>query len=217
MSYILEALKKSDKKRQQEDSASVLLKNHPLPPLLTKENERGNLLITIGIIALLLIGFITYYFLTGDKVAPLPERQPAKETPSLPPQFQPEITKETPIPVVHPVKKKVIVANFDPGPTTIIEPQPLIILESFKSPELSQLDDQTPYLEELSSEFQDSVPKYKLAGHAFSPEPQLRLIMINNKIVREGEILEKGFMLDEITRDGIILSKDAERFRLKAN
>jgi len=71
-----------------------------------------------------------------------------------------------------------------------------------------------PFLEELSASFQKQVPELKLAGHVYSTDPTLRMILINNRIVRENDIIEKDYVLDEITPEGVVLRNGDTRFRL---
>ncbi len=216
MSYILEALKKSDKKRQQDESVSTLHQTHPVPPAIKREKSKRDLQIKLSVmVILLLIGLICYRLFNRP---PLPiSEDPIVNKPSgLPAEVQTITNTPAPIPELHPGNKKVRIAAPDGDTDVILEPQPLTTIEPLTPTALLQPEDTTPYLEDLPLSFQDTVPKFKLAGHVFSPDPEMRMIMINNKIVREGEILGDGFILYKITRDGVILDKNTERFRLKA-
>lgn len=218
MSYILEALKKSDKKRQQETSGSPLYKSHAKPPVLIKKEPRRDIQIWLLItLVLFLTGVIIWYLSKKDQPAVITEKPKTEEASPLERQVQPEVAETPPIPELRPVKKKVYVSKIKPQPKVVLEPKPLTpVAVPPQFEEFLQIDDKTPYLEELSSSFQKTVPQFQLAGHVFSPEPQKRMIMINNKIAREGEIIEKDFILDEITPTGVILRYGTERFQMKA-
>jgi general secretion pathway protein B len=71
-------------------------------------------------------------------------------------------------------------------------------------------------LKELPDELKEIVPEITLAGHVFSQDPALRLIMVNNKIAREGDIVVNGYLLEEITMEGVIFKKGSLRFKLAA-
>ena len=71
-----------------------------------------------------------------------------------------------------------------------------------------------PLLEQLSPSFQKKVPQLKIAGHVYSPDPKLRLVLVNNTIAREKDIIANEFVLEEITPDGIILRSGDTHFRL---
>ena len=55
----------------------------------------------------------------------------------------------------------------------------------------------------------------KFSGHVYSPEPSLRLIMINERVVREGDPISTDLLLDEIYQDGVVIRHDRGRFRIK--
>jgi general secretion pathway protein B len=227
MSYILEALKKSDKKRQQETSVSPLHKIHAKPPALRKKEPQRGRQISLSITLVLVIAGLTIWYLSKKDTPTLTAEKPkTEEVLPLKPQAQPEITVvPKPIPELRPAKKKVYVASTESQPEVIpksvevvLEPKPLTAVAPPPPPfdEYLQTDNKTPYLEELPASFQETVPQFQFDGHVFSPEPQQRMIMINRKIVRQGEVIEKGFILDEITPSGVILRHSTERFQMKA-
>lgn len=55
----------------------------------------------------------------------------------------------------------------------------------------------------------------RFSGHVYSPEPSLRLIMINDQVVREGDPINTELLLDEISEDGVVIRYDQGRFRIK--
>jgi hypothetical protein len=230
MSYILEALKKSDNKRQQETSVSPLHKIHAKPPALRKKEPGRGMQVWLSIILILFLAALTTWFLTKKEPPTLTTKKPKTEETvplisQVQPEVQPEVTAAQPIPELRPVKKKVYVASTEAPPKVVpkpvkvvLEPKPLTAVDPPPPPfdEYLQTDDKTPYLEELPSSFQETVPVFQFDGHVFSPVPQQRMIMINSKIVREGDVIAKGFVLDEITPSGVILRYSTERFQMKA-
>ena len=71
-----------------------------------------------------------------------------------------------------------------------------------------------PYLSEMSGDFQAGLPELQFSGHVYSSEPGLRLIMINNKVVREGDPVDADLWLDEISEDGVVMRYGQTRFRI---
>lgn len=71
-----------------------------------------------------------------------------------------------------------------------------------------------PLLSYLPLELRNKIPEIKVAGHAYSEIPAKRMIMINNKIVRERSVIAPKLYLEEITVNGIILNYDSTRFRI---
>jgi len=64
--------------------------------------------------------------------------------------------------------------------------------------------------------FQQLSGSLRLDVHVFSDQPQKSFVLINMRKYREGEKLQEGPQLDEITPEGVILSFSGQRFRLQA-
>ncbi len=56
----------------------------------------------------------------------------------------------------------------------------------------------------------------RLDVHVFASQPADRFVLINMKKYHQGQQLQEGPRLDEITADGVILSLGGEKFRLQA-
>jgi general secretion pathway protein B len=56
----------------------------------------------------------------------------------------------------------------------------------------------------------------RLDVHVFSDQPQKSFVLINMKKYKQGEKLQEGPQLDEITSEGVILSFHGQRFRVQA-
>jgi general secretion pathway protein B len=70
-----------------------------------------------------------------------------------------------------------------------------------------------PHLVELPLSFQKSVPDLTFNSHIYSSSPASRRVMINNKYLRVGDTFE-GLRVDDITEEGVVLSRDGRRFRV---
>ena len=75
--------------------------------------------------------------------------------------------------------------------------------------------DEIPYLEDMSTEFQQKIPTLNFSGHVYSDEPGLRMIMINDTVAREGDPVGTELTLDEITADGVVMRFQEARFQVK--
>ncbi len=64
--------------------------------------------------------------------------------------------------------------------------------------------------------FQQLSGNLRLDVHVFSDQPQKRFVLINMKKYKQGEKLQEGPQLDEITPEGVILSFRGQRFRVQA-
>jgi general secretion pathway protein B len=67
-------------------------------------------------------------------------------------------------------------------------------------------------LSELPDEIRSSLPEFRISGHAYSPEPQTRVVRINEKILQEGQDLSPGLRVEQIVPTGVILSYRGYRF-----
>ena len=60
----------------------------------------------------------------------------------------------------------------------------------------------------------DGLPALKISLHSYGPARESRLVRINDQTLREGEMLSPGIKVEEITPDGIILSREGKRFHV---
>ena len=77
------------------------------------------------------------------------------------------------------------------------------------------LEPALPLFEELPVQVRNRIPELSFAGHAYGDDAGKRMIIINNRIVREGDLISNGLSLEQITLDGVIISYKALVFRVK--
>lgn len=68
-------------------------------------------------------------------------------------------------------------------------------------------------MEKLPLSIQQEIPRISISVHVYSRTPAKRLIGIGSRMLREGDYLIPGLQLEEITMDGMILSYKGYRFR----
>ncbi len=110
----------------------------------------------------------------------------------------------------EPIKiKKTREKNILPPPdeTTVIDSPPPVVVEKLKSI--------VPYQQDLPPEVQEKLPELRFAGHAYSVDPAKRMIIINGKIMKEGDRVDALTRLAEITWEGVIIDSKGVRFRVK--
>ena len=66
---------------------------------------------------------------------------------------------------------------------------------------------------ELPLSIQQEMPKMSISVHAYSGTPKDRLLGINDRMLREGDFVAPGLLLEQITPDGVIMSYKGYRFR----
>ncbi len=73
--------------------------------------------------------------------------------------------------------------------------------------------ERTPHLVELPLSFQKRVPDLIFNSHIYASEPSSRRVMINDNYLRPGESFS-GITVERITEEGVELSMDGRRFRV---
>jgi general secretion pathway protein B len=72
-----------------------------------------------------------------------------------------------------------------------------------------------PSADELAA--RGAVPALHLDLHVYSPSPAQRFVFVNSHKYREGEALQEGPVVEQITPDGAVLSFHGTRFKLTSN
>ena len=67
-------------------------------------------------------------------------------------------------------------------------------------------------LAELPASVRKEIPEMTVSVHAYSRAPKDRLVGVNDKLLREGDALSPGLVLERITPDGMIFSYNGTRF-----
>ena len=254
MSYILEALKKSDQERKQGEIPTLESDHADLTFIYNQRAARRKkrlILLSFAFIAVIAVGLWQWRSqadspgLTGNTA---PDQQtavvtePASQPPvqaagrnvtdqvSEPAQEPSQVTSPAQESVPQPldqVQKETATAPVTIGDLTVVspagenQPDPQMQAEQEKPPSPAPAEatgkpsDKLPLLSELPAELQKSIPAIKLAGHVYAEQPARRMIIINNKIVREGERIGDKLKLIRITWDGVILSHNNRVFQIK--
>jgi len=217
MSYILDALKKSDQERQQENGPS-LHSVHGYPPAFQsspsfRQRNKTWLSVLATILTFTCLGTSFYWY--QFKYSPGKHLQPAinsQQAENLPSPASPlaeieaaETLKDYPVSplVLYTDKKKILrttVSNYANTPPSA-PPNTVIQTKTF------------PSVKDLPPEIHQNIPELILAGHTYSDEPDQRMIIINNKILREGGKINMNIRLVEITWDGVILDYKGTKFQ----
>ncbi|MGO1460963.1 MAG: general secretion pathway protein GspB [Marinobacter sp.] len=128
-----------------------------------------------------------------------PELEPGAEAGAAPPEPEPERVSE---PVAAPVRER----------PTIITPS---VSPERRAPALRQDEPRArvPHLVELPFSFQKSVPDLIFNSHIYSTDPYASRVMINGHYLRQGESFS-GMTVEQITEEGVVLSKQGRTFRV---
>ncbi len=72
-----------------------------------------------------------------------------------------------------------------------------------------------PFLRQMPQEFQRQLPELVVTIHVYSPDESQRILFINNREYRRGDQLLEGLRVEEIVPEGAVLSFRGERFKLR--
>lgn len=192
MSYILEALKKSEQERHR-GRAPDLQALHIAPVQTDRPRRWWPLALALALLfnaGLLLIWHP--WDATHTEPVAAPAISTAAPTPPKPAVAPPVLQMPSPAPV-----------NTTPPTTQISAPA---------TPTPSK-ENRLLALSELPPDVRRSIPEMSFAVHLYSAKPAERMVSINGKMIKEGQEVTAGLKLEQITSDGMIFSYQGYRFK----
>lgn len=234
MSYILDALKKSEQERKQGEVPDLNSLRDPAP---ARSNRRVRILV-IGSVLLLFLAINLWVILRqtsppADPIAtatsPAEIAAEAAETgitgPAVPPE-QPEKSRliAKSLPTNAPTVPEIAEPSVAVGPEQVGQKNAALAGEADFDREFSgqpfddfREDDARPTVShaDLPANIRKALPDLSIAAHYYSQTPSARMASINGRIMREGHTIGQGLTLEEITEEGVVFSFDKYRFSLK--
>ena len=231
MSYILDALRKSDQLRQRGAAPTLLLGQ------ATVSATRKPPLVSYGLPALVLLAAgIAIGWLRPWQSEPAPAAVVAKSPDlrqSQPPVAPSEIVFQPPpqppaAPVASAIVPAPVPATVDAGvkrepqnaPPKVAAATPNIAPVRKAATRTGEIDTTATApatvviaLTELPLAIQQELPPLSISVHAFSAKESDRLVGVNGRLLRQGDEVAPGFRLEQITPSGMIFSYKGYRFR----
>lgn len=226
MSYILDALRKSDeeRKKRQEQQQRIYSPYSEAGRPTRKNRFTAGLIISASLLMVIFLLGGGWWLSNRQQQHGL--SQPGISTPENLEQVQPRLDQDT-RDLREPAPSITLPQAGPPAKETAPVPEPSVsgISEREKpasdaaEPATAQSQEPAstviPLMTELPFTIQAQLPEMNFSGHAYSPAPELRLIMINNAVVREGELIEPDLSPEEITENGLIMSYRGTWFRIE--
>ncbi|MBE0621382.1 MAG: general secretion pathway protein GspB [Burkholderiales bacterium] len=234
MSYILDALRKSDQLRQRGAAPTLLLGQ------ATATAPKRPAPLWYGLLALVLLGAgIAIGWLRpwqSEPAAPAPTAVAAKPTeaaqsklapaaPDMTPKPQPELQLHNPAPATPavsapaPAQSQAAAVRIEKqqAPAVARAPEraaaPAPELASGGRSVAAAPAPRVMMMAELPLAIQQELPPMSISVHAYSGKSAERLVGINGRLLHEGDQVAPGLRLEQITPDGMILSYKEYRFR----
>ncbi|MFO7994100.1 MAG: general secretion pathway protein GspB [Marinobacter sp.] len=224
MSYILDALRKSETERRQGRVPDL---GQQVQMIHKPKKNSVPVLVWVAIGLALNAAILVWAFWPAapvaevevEPVAPDPEpvvAEPVKSTESIAEATSAPRTDtladavEIPVPTVSQSNT----ADSRERPTVIVPtPREPSAVNPSEPAEGDAAAERTPHLVELPLSFQKKVPDLIFNSHIYASEPSSRRVMINDNYLRPGESFS-GITVERITEQGVELSMDGRRFRV---
>lgn len=206
MSFILDALRKSEQMRLSQSGAPLLSASGPEPV----HRPPPRLLIVLAALLLLTAGVAL------GLLYPVTHPEPAQSPPPLPtsaiitpPPAQtapsaPSPAHSSPAIAVATASARHAASHSATRTATAQTAAAPIVPIAPAAP--------LPRLDELPAPLQAQLPKLSIAAHAYSKTPAKRFVFINDRMLHEGDTLMPELRLEQITPDGMIFNYQGQRF-----
>ncbi|HEX3949217.1 MAG TPA: general secretion pathway protein GspB [Steroidobacteraceae bacterium] len=223
MSFILDALKKSEIERQRQSMPGLMD-----APAVLRSGRLPLWAICLGALLAINIAVLSVMLMRNgrpgaaapvrhDTAAAVEKRLPADEHFS-PLSQEPVYAPEIPLPPsgeTTPAKNPPapLAASRAPAqraaPHAIHHPDPVLVDEDAKDD-----DELLPSINQLNLTGAQALPELHLDVHVYATKPADRFVYINMRKYHEGNTLQEGPVLERIRRDGVVLSYQGLRFLL---
>ena len=229
MSYILDALKKSDNERKQGDVPNLQTVHIPI----SVEPQTQWVLYGFISLLLLILAFVIGMMISDNSAdSSSTQQEEQRQSREVGDVYVSEVKEKAPsAQKTQKVTAQLTDESLNSGIKdntgqqakkiqlpTVVEVMPVtqpqkanIPIKSNRSiPDISKI----PYLEELPEYQQQSIPQMTFAGHVYSTNPDNRSVIINDYFMSEGDTVVQGIDVVEITTSGVIFSFHDSFFRM---
>lgn len=203
MSYILDALKKSDQQRQR--GATPTLPS--AQPAMVAPKQSFSVYYGLLAAVLLCAGIAIGWLHPWQAEQPAHATEPLVARPAVP------NTNQEPLPshfnrteMAGKVEQKLLVPNLPPV-------EPVSVPKESADPATADRDQKATPFADLPLATQQEIPEMKIQLHSYSNKSANSIVSINSRMMREGDSLAPGLKLEKITPDGVVFSYKGYRFQ----
>jgi general secretion pathway protein B len=221
MSFILDALRKSEIERQRQSGPSIAEF-----PIARQDRRLPIALVVIGLLLAVNIAVVVYFMLrdTGSPAAVAASATPTAE-PLPPPATSPAATPaaQPPPAAGSQLASQSLPAELELEPPAVYydapateapdPPDPTLLPEAVARPGVAYGD--APQGDDLPSvAAATGLPELSVDLHIFAADPAKRAVFINGRRYTQGARTAEGPVVEEITPEGAVLSYRGRRFQL---
>lgn len=223
MSFILDALKKSEEQRPKAVVPDLYTDHAPPPP-----RKARRLWPTLVILVLLVNAASLLWWLRPWERTPVVRDTTTTQLPTMSTKVVPLRPAAEPSPRSSGNQKT-------PAAMTVATPHPVKAnLQTRPAPASArEISDEVPALakqkdfgvtsrskggsiaefKDLPSDLRREIPSFDISLHFYTAAPESRLVRINGRNLREGQQISDGLLLEKITASGVILHWRGQSFR----
>jgi general secretion pathway protein B len=211
MSFILDALKKSETDRQQNGTAEFAG-----VPTSTAKSGAPKWLWIVGVLLTINLAVLIGLFVKPDnRVASiqtaLPTTNADSKTPEQKSASQASFEEKVAVARRSPPEQQTAVTRPEPRESTPNRVKPVLISQN---PTRVAAEDLYPSFDEMRTKGTMDLPDLHIDIHVFNQQPEDRFVFINMSKLREGEQLAEGPVVAEITPEGVVLGHQGQFFVL---
>lgn len=192
MSYILEALNKSEQERRGSKTPDINTIHRPPPGKSAKGMPWLTIILVFGLLNGAALAYWFWSHSTDEPATSTVVSQPAQSTETTNPTRAVANNQTTQPPSPTPAPSASPQSNAQP---TVITPRTV-----FKPAEAAVR------ITELPTNVQRQIPNLVFSSHLYSDDGDFRMVNINGKMIREGDMVADDLRLLEITEEGVVLS-----------
>ncbi|MGF2734950.1 general secretion pathway protein GspB [Marinobacter sp. DUT-1] len=226
MSYILDALRKSETERRQGKVPDLGQQVQLIHRPKKKRSSSAAVWIALALLVNAAVLAVVFWPDQGLIATPSQQQAPAIARKDVAMETRQEAPADVPEPVGQATADDWVAETGEaeePEPRAGPEPQvsekPTIIVPSVAAndgnPVLPEVESsgRVPHLVELPLSFQKSIPDLTFNSHLYSSDPSSSRVMINDNYLRAGDTFS-GLTVERITEDGVVLSRKGQSFRV---
>lgn len=210
MSFILDALRKSENERQQQATPGIADVRYQ-----RTSSSKGKWLLLVAAVLAVNAALIAALLLR-ETDEPEPVRVVREST--VPPAAQAPARRPAQVPVlrddVRSLAAEMEIASPALAPAPAAAVRPAAPPSSPAPAAASGVTDGVPSMQQLVLDGRLEITPLRLDIHVYGKQSSERFVFINMAKYRQGESLKEGPVVDEITPNGVVLSYRGERFSL---